>query len=575
MALPVLAATATPASAADAAATPQLFEIVLSDGTVLRADVYKPTGPGSYPVLLVRTPYSKSSFFSMPEGITTLERMIADGFAVVFQDVRGTGASDGQFVPLLNEREDGAATLTALLQQPWCDGRISTLGSSYLGFTQFAMTVEAGAPVRDSVYINTAPDAYTGWYYSPGGAFSVENSDRYAFAVGAGAARTAGDLARAEYLNAIATKESDRLRDGGRHTADVLAVEAPWFTDIVEHRLRDEYWQEISYADDFDQVTAGGLHIGGWFDFFSRSAVSAYTALRQGAASAAAREGQYLVMGPWTHNDTSGVYEAHDFGAGASAASLGLENLISSFLTRQGNTEALPRATWFLMGADEWRTSTEFPPPGTLAAPLFLAPAVDDSGARLAPQAAITGSSVLVPFDVANPVSTRGGRLLSIGDTWTDAGPTDQRVLEARDDVVSFTTEMFETATEVVGALQAVVYVSTHLPDTDVAVVVTDVAPDGTSRLLCEGIGRLSLRDGVDHEAPVDAEQIHRLVIDLGVTANAFAPGHQLRINVAGSNFPNYELNPALADGHQPGAFTVHTGGSWASHVLVPVAPSS
>lgn len=540
------------------------------DGTTLRADLFRPAGDRPTPVLLIRTPYLKSNLLAMSPDALTIAGALAKGMAVLIQDVRGTGESSGEFLPLRFEKDDSADTLAWLEKQSWCNGTINAGGASYLGFTTLACAVAGNPALKACLYFNTSADAYLGWYYSQGGVLSVENTDRYAFFVAAGKLGRGGDDAAGKALLTHATREGPRLADGGTAARALLGSNAPWFAEILDHPLRDAYWKKLSYSEDFARVRACGLHVGGWFDFFSYSTVADCQALSSQAVGEA-RNHQYLIMGPWTHMSTTAQYEGHDFGPQASAQAFELERRVTAFLADpRGN--ALPKATYFVMGANEWREAHAFPPPGTRTVAYAL-----DLGAEartgLITQNNVSSGHRRVAVNAADPVPTRGGRLLSTGDIWSAAGPTDQRPVEARPDVAGFATAPFAVRTDVAGSLKAEIFVSTTMADADVSVTVTDSISGGASRLLCEGIARLSLRDGPDHIAPVEPGKIYRVVVDLGVTANAFLPGHSLRINVSGSNFPDFALNPNY-QGSDAGSITVHTGPGMASRLLVPHSPA-
>jgi uncharacterized protein len=551
----------------------------LADGTLLHADLYRSHKQRPAPAILIRTPYGARAYASSPQDGMTLTRMLTEGFAVFIQDVRGTGHSTGTFVPLAHESEDGIETLRWMGRQEWCNGRISTFGASYLGFTQYAMAVVPDAPLAACVFMNTAADAYRDWYYSYGGSFSVENSDRYAFFVAVQQARRDGNTERVQILEKQATKASTRLMDGGWGSTELLAAQSscPWFEEVLRHPLRDRYWQELSYCERFSQVKTSGLHIGGWFDFFSAATVQDFVALNKRSTSFTTRGSQYLVMGPWTHLSMSGKFPYHDFGEKADALDFGLDDIIAAFLSEEKRSRVLPKVSYFVMGSNEWQTGETWPPAGTEYRQYYLQPGLGDAGARLIPEDDDGCTShIAVPVNIGEPVPTHGGRLLFSGDNWTEAGPADQRELERRADVVSFTTAAFAQRVDIAGSIVLVANVSTDLPDTDIAVIVTDVAPDGSSRLLCEGLGRLSLREGLDRELAVVAGTIYRLSIYVGVTANAFLAGHRLRINVAGSNFPNHALNPRLQrSGISAGGFVLHTGKTCLSYLTVPISRPS
>jgi putative CocE/NonD family hydrolase len=535
----------------------------MPDGVVLSADLYLPHGDGPFPGLLVRSPYGKENYPPTSAGIMTIARMLEAGFAVCIQDVRGTGQSQGAFASLYDESADGAATFDWMRKQPWCSGNISGLGSSYLGFTQWALSTHQDTAMAANVYVNTAADAYRGWYYSNGGALSIENTDRFAWWV----AGWGKDADRKAYFVQRASKQSGRYFDNGAAALAEIGPELPWFRDLMAHPLRDAYWQKQSYSDRFENVTSRGLHVGGWYDFFSSSTVEDYTSLRQQGVSEAVRNGQYLVMGPWSHSNMLGTIDPA-FGRRASVSAIDLETIVLSFFKGDDAIATVPRATFFMMGANEWHGTSEFPPEGTIRRSYFLG-----SEGTLGSEVPKAGDRV-VPFDRTSPVPTIGGRLLSIGDTWNDAGPKNQSTLEMRSDVASFTTAPVTERTDIVGRITAQIYASTTMADADICLRITDVAPDGTSRLLCEGMTRLSLREGLDHEAPVVPGTVYPVDIDVSVTANALLPGHSLRVNIAGSNYPNYGLNPNLLKPEEGfGTIALHCGPDARSVLSVPIAP--
>lgn len=543
---------------------PETLTTTLPDGTRLVGSLYRAADYETTSVILVRTPYWRREGLSLPEHLTTIDGLNAAGWHVYLQDCRGTGDSTGDFEPLRHETHDGVATLEWVREQPWCDGTVVTLGASYLGFTQFAIaTTDASKDLAGSVLINTAADAYSGWIYSKGGAFSIENTDRYGIFCAAGAAQRSGDPARARQLIAAATKTTARLRQGGAPTATLVGSTAPWFGDWVAHPSRDEYWKALSYREDLPATESPSLHIGGWFDFFSDATTDAYTTLRKSARTERARNGQYLVMGPWNHMSFTGEYDAYDFGPTASAAGIGLDHVLERFLHAVAGTAPLSaddahRVRYFVMGADEWRTAPDWPIPASRPTPFYLA------GGVLQTDHPTAEATAEVHHDPANPVPTLGGRLLFAGDTWTASGPADQRINADRDDVLTFTSAPLEAQTTIAGNITATVWVSTDLDDADIALTLADLDEHGAYRLLSEGITRLS--STVPRGTSIAGTQ-HRVDVDVSVTANEFAVGHRIGLLVSGSNFPRYDLNPA----HQAGTITLHTGPTTLSRVTLPV----
>ena len=240
----------------------------------------------------------------------------------------------------------------------------------------------------------------------------------------------------------------------------------------------------------------------------------------------------------------------------------------SGAAARDEAASPLPRVTYFAMGANEWRQAQDWPHPATQPRTLFLdAATCAPPGTGLSAAVPAGAGTSPLPVDPADPVPTLGGRLMSSGDTWLAAGPVDQRPNERRGDVLSFTTAAFETATEVTGHLALELWLTFDSPSADVAATVTDVFPDGRSMLLVEGITRVTAppaRDGFPGPTP------SRVDIDLSVTSNVFRAGHRLRVNVAASNFPRYDLNRDVFDRGTSG-FVLHTGREHPSRLVVPV----
>lgn len=543
----------------------QSIEIEMRDGVILRGRFLQ-SSAGRGPVLVIRTPYGlDNTQWMIPPDILPISAVSNAGFSILLLDVRGTGTSDGTFEPLRYEIDDGEDTLKWVKAQPWSDGQIYAAGASYLGFTGFAMAVGDSSPAQGIIYVNTAADAYNGWYYSNGGVFSLENTDRYALFNAGIAAMASGDTQTGELLMNM-PKTQARLLAGTAPTIDLTRDGASWFEDIASHPFRDEYWETLSFSDRFENVSAAGLHIGGWFDFFATSTVSDFLALKSKARTQFARENQYLIMGPWTHNSQTGEYDFHDFGPNAGAAAAGVKDRALTFLENNGSWPARAHVMYFDMGVNQWRSADTWPPAGTQNVSLYLSPEFQLS------EASVEAGIMSLPFDLSSPVPTHGGRLLTIGDTWTDAGPRDQRDVESRSDVLSFDTPVFETDTPVAGNLTLEAFISTTHADADLSVIITDVAPDGTSRYLCDGIGRLSLRNGTKEKAEIESGEVYRLDVSAGVTANTIQAGHKLRVDLAASNFPNFELNPHLvAAGVSTGNHQIHLGEATPTRLIVPM----
>jgi len=232
--------------------------------------------------------------------------------------------------------------------------------------------------------------------------------------------------------------------------------------------------------------------------------------------------------------------------------------------------DRLPSVRLFVMGADEWRDYDDWPVPGAVATDAFLA----EGGTLVWDTVGLSGETA-VPYDPADPAPTVGGAVLFGAPDFP--GAHDQRPAESHPGVISFTTAPFTDTLDVVGPISLVAWVAVDPAgsddgqpgvDADLHATLTDVAPDGTSRLLTDGAIRLSRREGLDRIVAVPVGTPVEVTVDLWATGNAVLPGHRLRLNLAGANFPRYVLS------EQPVTLRVLHDAAHPSRLVVPVLPT-
>ncbi len=519
----------------------------MRDGTLLRADLYRPAHGGPFPALLVRTPYGEPAIRTAP----VLPALDA-GFAVVLQYCRGTGTSDGDFTPFESEADDGVDAIDWCARQDWCDGRVGMWGSSYGGMVQFAAAVQAPAALKCLLPIVTPADYYGGLAYRQGafqlgqllGWYTVKSAQTVAYRAVAGE-DVSGDGP------ALMAHSSD-LGAAYRHlpARDMPAVSRilPAWQRWLDHERRDAYWDELSYAGRRDRITTPALHVGGWFDLFLGGTLDNYRTLRQHAATEHARSNQALIVGPWTHADQTGTAGELSFGLLASALAIGLEQLQVGFLRRFVTGEPADatgfRVRLFVMGDNVWRDEDDWPLPRTEWTRWYL----HTGGLLSAAAPAADAAPSRYRHDPADPVPTAGGQVLMPpgpdgGIGWM-AGPRDQRAVEARPDVLSFTSEVLADDLEVTGPLAVTLHAATSAADTDFTAKLVDVWPDGRAMGVADGVVRARYRDGTGQPAPIAPGQVYSYEIDLIATSQVFKAGHRLRVEIASSNFPCFDRNP-------------------------------
>ncbi|SDG08684.1 hypothetical protein SAMN05216553_105267 [Lentzea fradiae] len=563
--------------------------VPMRDGVALATNVWRPEGPGPFPVLLVRTPYGKddAGTFGNPK-LPDVFAFVEAGYAVVAQDVRGTSRSPGVFVPNVHEGDDGADTLSWIAGQPWCDGEIGMWGGSYMGFTQWLAAVRDVPALRAIAPVMSSADLYRAPWYSPGGALSQDAVLTW------GTASAVRNLRRAngneDDLRTLASGLDDprSLHEPlPLHDRPAMTRHLPWVRDVLDHPERDAFWQEVAAIDRCGSITVPALQIGGWYDVFIGETVRSYRKMRTHGGSAAAREGQRLVIGPWAHSDGAdlGTFPDRSFGLAGSIKNADVTEEHLRFFDRwvRGRTDvpAGPhRVRIFVMGVDRWRDEPDWPLPGTRYRDFFLGGtgrANTSSGdgvlTREAPPAEAADTFL---YDPRRPVPTLGGTVLA-GAPGSYPGPADQSSVETREDVLCFTSAALGRPVEVTGHVTLVLHVSSSAPDTDFTGKLVDVHPDGRAILLCEGIQRVRYRDSLTHPAPVKPGTVVELTLDLSVTSNVFLPGHRIRLEVSSSNFPRYDRNTntggAIAADTDPvvAVNRVHHGPAHPSRLVLPL----
>jgi predicted acyl esterase len=489
-----------------------LTEMVeMPDGVHLATDVYLPDGIGSWPAVLARTPYDKGR----SRYVTAAQEFRDRGYAFVIQDFRGFHASEGDWEYYQGEIADGQATLDWVVTQTWCDGHVGTWGASALGTAQYLMAPGANPALRcqwiEVASVSLYPKVY------PGGAFRWE--------------------ATRSWFDHI----------GYDHLFDLL----------LQHRLFDAWWEPLDTLARAPHVSTSGLHLGGWHDTNLRGTLEAFSTLQSGGGTGAAGH-QKLIVGPWVHPMFTTEYsnEAGELTYPADAR-FTLQDLNDRWFAwfdrclegEPTDADYWPAAAVYLMGAvgepgapgNAWLAQDGWPPELTEHA-WYLSETGD-----LSPQVPNAGSTELV-IDPNDPVLTLGGANLNrwwdVGPWLIGAGPHDQTVVEARADVLTFTTAPLTEPVTVMGPITATIWILPDTTDLDLSVRLSDVYPDGRSMLVIDGIQRARKRYSPSQEYFLELGVPEPIDVDLWSTAQVFNRGHRIRVAVAGSNWPRFDVNP-------------------------------
>lgn len=605
--------------------------VPMRDGVRLCTDVYLPARNGEavndrFPVILERTPYNKtapSRSERTPDNPVPLGRaavaafFVRRGYAVVYQDNRGRYKSEGEFVKYLSDGHDGYDTCEWILAQPWCNGRIGTKGLSYAAHTQAALG-SAGAPGVMAMFLDSGgfSNSYQGGIRQ-GGAFELKQAT-WAYN---NALQDPGVRADPERLAAMETIDIRAwfARMPWRR-GDSPVTLAPEYEDYLfeqwEHGEFDDYWKQLGiYAAGFyDEFSdAAMVHMSSWFDPYPRTATENYLGLK-----AAKRGPIRLILGPWTHGDRQLTYAGDvDFGPAATLDG----NLADDFLTlrlrwfdrwlkgARNGVDAEPEVRIFVMGGGSgrknaagrldhggrWRDEESWPLPGTR----FEAWYGQRDGSLTPQRPAIESAWREYRHDPRNPVPTIGGAITS-GRPVMEGGAYDQRegerffgstvpgrALADRDDLLVFQTEPLGEAVELTGPITAKLWISSDCPDTDFTAKLVDVYPpnedypEGVAMNLCHGILRCRYRDSWEQPALMTPGTVYPITIEMFPTSNLFVAGHRIRLEVASSNFPHFDVNPntgepeAQATTMRVATNRVYLDRDRPSHLILPVIPAN
>ncbi len=530
--------------------------VPMRDGTILRADVYRPGGPGRYPVLVQRLPYGKgdSGFVVVASALEPL-RAAEAGFVVVVQDVRGRGASDGRFTPFEQETADGADTVAWAAAQPFSDGRVGMYGVSYAGATQLLAAVEAPPALAAVAPHFTAAEYYDGWTYQ-GGAFQLGFSLLWAGGFAGDTGRRSRAVAGGRPAEADGAGRDGDIWQAYRHLPlldhPALVEGFPAYREWLCHPERDGYWRRTAVNERYGRVRVPALHIAGWYDLFLGGTLANYRGLRDHAATPRARAAQRLVIGPWTHSTPSDHVGDAAYGPAAGQFSLDMTGVhLDWFAAVLAGREAdIAPVRLFVMGANRWRDEDDWPLTRARPQPWYLrgggyANGLDGDGWLSPEPPPVDEPPDRYLFDPRNPVPTLGGPTFLPGHSvGRHAGPRDQRPVERRHDVLVYTSAPLPHDVEVTGPLSVTLHAATSARDTDWTAKLVDVHPDGRALSVVDGILRARYHRGLDRAQLLDPHRPYEYTIDLVATSTVFRAGHRLRVEISSSNFPRFDRNP-------------------------------
>jgi putative CocE/NonD family hydrolase len=565
--------------------------VPMRDGVRLSTAVYIPkNAAGHLPTVMIRTPYPRGVYSSA----AVVRPLIENGYVVVIQNERGTSGSEGEFHVLGGARKDGYDTIDWIVAQSWSNGNVGAFGCSSPGENQMALSAEnhpalkAIIPVAAGAGIGEFPGIMSQALIYKGGVPSFVMAgwfNSWGYIHRPHLSPTLSDDERNRVLDAYALKEGviwtmpsfshlpskDILRANGTPPTD-------WDTFILREP-GDKAWRSGDWLTQYDQPRAPALFVSSWYDVGATEELKAFEYQQDKAPN------QFIVFGPTGHCGM-GSETAHTL-VGMRDVGDARYDYLKLYLswfdywlkgTHNGVLDR-PRVQYFLPGANEWRTSSVWPPQGkTLSLYLNSGGHANtrkgDGVLQLRPPSKSTTDQFR--YNPLDPVPTAGGGLDVRG---AGAVVADQASVEGREDVLVYTSDVLDKDLDVVGNIRARLYVSSSVKDTDLTFRLVDVSPDGTAFNIGDTILRLRYRNGAATPQLMTRGEIYPVDMPDIATANRFPAGHRVRIQVSSSNFPLYERNLNTGGRNAESVDAViaetrlHHGSGHLSRIDLPVVP--
>ena len=546
----------------------------MRDGIRLATDIYRPKTDEKVPVIFSRTPYNFNSWGDGERRTRAAQRAyeaVKRGYAYVVQNERGRYYSEGQWDILGVPLTDGYDAFTWMKDQSWSNGKIGTFGCSSTAEWQMAV-----AALDHPSHAAMVPQAYGAgvgrvgdineqgnWYR--GGAeqllffswlYSVEH-DRYKPRIPAGASQE--DLIRisrfydlapenppidmSEALSHLPIQDIIKNIDGKREIYDKMVRRKPNHPD----------WFKGGLYHDNMEIGVPSFWFASWYDVSITPNLALFNHVRNNTKDPQIRDNQYMVIAPTLHCRFTRATENTIVGErSVGDARLNYDEQIYKWfdlwLKGEENDfkETTPRVQYYTMGVNKWQSSNTWPPENSELVTYYL-----NSGGKansrfgdgkLTTQNPSGDNPDSFTYDPMAPVPSHGGNVCCTGNA-VQGGAFDQRDMEARHDILVYTTDVLQEDTEVSGFIESTLYVSSDARDTDFTIKLIDVSPDGKAYNLDETIQRVRYREGYDKEVFMVEGEVYKVDLTPMATSNVFKKGHRIRIEISSSNFPRFARN--------------------------------
>lgn len=530
----------------------------MRDGVRLAVNVYRPDDGVRHPTLVNLHPYYNDLFLVVHELLFSPLIAAQQGYVVVVAEARGRAGSEGEWRPYVgDEGRDAYDTIEWAAAQPWSDGNIGLYGACALGLATFQGALQSPPHLKAVFAYETATNFHSGWTYSKGGAFELGFQMSWVWTI----------LARDRLLRLNLTPEAlaeanEKLNVAQRNmnqSASFLPLidfppfqdgAAPFWREWLSHPSYDEFWQKLDAVAQADSIKVPIMHMSNWYDTCLQGHVDLHAALLAHSAPEV-RSQHRMIIGPTDHSAYYNMRPTcagkRDFGPAAMTGPATLAKMAFEWFDHWlcGKPKSFMgenQARYWQMGENVWKEATTWPPRHKMQA--YYLHSGGRANSRFGDGSLNTATPGAEPvdsyvYDPLDPVPTTGGR--SMIDVPT--GVENQVTVEERQDILVYTTPRLAAPLVLTGPLSVTLYASSSAPDTDFTAKLVDVEPDGYCANIAEGIVRARYRNDPSKAEFLTPGEVTEFTIDLWDIAHTFKPEHQLRLEIASSNFPRFDRN--------------------------------
>lgn len=539
------------------------YMVPMRDKVRLATDVWLPDGEkDAYPVIFIRTPYGRMMYEK------AYVHFIQRGYGVVIQDTRGREDSEGEWIPMYSEVEDGDDSLNWIADQSWCDGHIGMIGASYGGYVQWAAAASGNPHLKALVSIVTAGSPFID-IPRKGGAF-VSGMLAWAFAMTEKTFKPE-NMVREDWDDVLNVRP---IKDIPKKA---LGFDVPFWNQWMQHSANDTFWKASSWTRGQENISTPAMIVSGWFDDNGMGTTEALE-----VTASYDQHDRKVILGPWLHNGNT-VRDVQGVQLGNDSLRYDLDYNYQKWFDHKlkgihNDMTQTPTIEYYDTGLNAWQQDEAWPPHDMTWTPLYLNsktsaenPAKQDNGTLQFTPDDTTGC-VSYEYDPNHPAP----QLIDMSENEVGV-PADYQQVEMRDDVLVYSTSPLQDPVTVVGDIYATLYAASTAKDTDWIIRVTDVAPDDTSTKLVDGVLRARYRNGYEQEVLLEPDRIEAYNIRTSKLGHTFKKGHRIRLTITSSAnhfiFPNANTgnDPASDTQTQTATQTIYHTPEYPSHIVLPI----